>query len=74
MPDEARVDSINAQVSRFAYEAVIAKSAGQEEVIAKYADVSQVHDAIALQVGKGVATIHRQVFGPRVTKPKWKPE
>lgn len=74
VPDEAWVDSINAQVSRFAYEAVIAKSAGQEEVIAKYADVSPVHEAVALQVGKGVATIHRQVFGPRVTKPKWKPE
>lgn len=74
VPDEAWVDLINAQVCRFAYEAVLAQSAGQEEVIAKYADVSPVHEAVALQVGKGIATIHRQVFGPRVVKPKWRNE
>lgn len=72
VPDETWVDLINAQVCRFAYEAVIARSAGQEEVIAKYADVSPVHEAVTQQVGKGMATIHRQVFGPRVAKPKWR--
>ncbi len=72
VPDETWVDLINAQVCRFAYEAVIAKSAGQEKVIAKYAGVSPVHEAVALQVGKGMATIHQQVFGPRVAKPKWR--
>jgi hypothetical protein len=71
VPDASWVDVINAQVCRFAYEAVIAQSAGQEEVIAKHAGVSPVHQAVALQVGKGMATIHRQVFGPRVAKPKW---
>lgn len=73
-PDEAWVDLINAQVCRFAYEAVIAQSTGHEAVIAKYADVSPVHEAVPLQVGKGIATIHRHVFGPREVKPKWKAE
>lgn len=72
VPDEAWVDLINAQVSRFAYESVIAQSRGQEEVIALYANVAPVHEAASMQVGKGTATIHRQVFGPRVTKLKWR--
>jgi hypothetical protein len=72
VPDASWVDLINAQVCRFAYEAVISQSAGQEEVIAKYARVSPVHQADALQLGNGIATIHRQVFGPRVAKPKWR--
>lgn len=71
VPNEAWVSLINEQICRFAYEAVIAHESGQEEVIAKYVDVSPVHEAVALPVGKGVATIHRQVFGPRVSKPKW---
>jgi hypothetical protein len=74
VPDEAWIDLINAQICRFAYDAVIAQSTGQEEMIVKYADVSPVHEAIPLQVGKGLATIHRHVFGPRVAKLKWKAE
>lgn len=74
VPDEAWVDLINAQICRFAYEAVIAQSAGHEAMIAKYADVSPVHEAVPLQVGKGIVTIHRHMFGPRVEKPKWKTE
>lgn len=70
--DEALVNLINAQVCRFAYEAVIAQSPGQEEMISKYADISPVHEAVPLQVGNGMATIHRQVFGSRVSKPKWR--
>ncbi len=72
VPDEAWVESINAQVCRFAYEAVIANSAGQEALITKYADISPVHEAIALQTNQGIATIHRHVFGRRVVKPKWR--
>lgn len=72
VPDEPWVDLINAQVCRFAYEAVIATNAGQEEVIAKYADVSPVHEAVTLPVCKGMATTHQQVFGPRMAKPKWR--
>lgn len=71
VPDETWVESINAQICRFAYEAVIATSTGQEEIIAEYACVSPVHEAVTQQVGKGMATIHRQVFGLRVAKPKW---
>jgi hypothetical protein len=72
VPDQTWVDLINAQVCRFAYEAVIAKSAGQEELIAKFTGVSPVH--VALPVGEGMATIHRYVFGPRVAKSKWRDE
>lgn len=74
VPDKAWVASMNAQVCRFAYEAVISQSAGQEEVIAEFAGVSPVHEASALQVGNGIATLHRHAFGPRVAKPKWRDE
>lgn len=74
VPNEAWVTSINAQVCRFAYEAVISQSSGQEELIAEFSGVSPVHEADALQVSKGFATINRYVFGPRVAKPKWKNE
>lgn len=72
VPDEEWVNLINEQACRFAYEAVIAQSTGKEEVIAKYASISPVHEAATLQIDKGMATTHRQVFGPRMTKPKWK--
>lgn len=70
--DEAWVGLINAQICRFAYEAVIAQSSGYEEEIAKFSEISPVHEAVALPMKKGIATIHRQVFGPRVAKPKWR--
>jgi hypothetical protein len=72
VPDETWVEWVNAQICRFAYEAVIATGAGQEEIIEKYACLAPVHEAVAQQVGKGMVTIHRQVFGPRVGKPKWR--
>jgi Protein of unknown function (DUF4238) len=71
VPDETWVSLLNEQVCRFAYESVISQSHGQEEVIAAYAGVSPVHETVSLQVGNGVTTVHRQIFGPRVTKPKW---
>lgn len=71
VPNEAWVGLVNEQICRFAYEAVIAPAPGQEQMIAQYVGVSPVHEAIALPAGQGVATIHRQVFGPRVSKPKW---
>lgn len=74
VPDEHWVELINAHICRFAYEAVIARSRGQEEIIAKYAGISPVHEAVPLHVGKGTAIIHRQVFGPRVAKAKWRDE
>ena len=67
VPDESWVDLLNAQVCRFAYEAVIAQSTGHENMIAQYADISPVHDVVPKQVATGVATIHRQLFGPRKT-------
>lgn len=73
VPDESWVDLMNAQVCRFAYEAVIANSSGYEEMIVTYANISPVHEAISLPRGKqGAATIHKQVFGPRTSLPKWR--
>ena len=74
VPSEEWVDLINAQICRFAYEAVIAGSVGHEEMIAKYASVSPVHEAVTLPVGNDMATIHRQVFGARAAKPRWRDE
>ncbi|MGX9718262.1 DUF4238 domain-containing protein [Janthinobacterium lividum] len=73
-PDESWVDLVNEQVCRFAYEAVIAQSAGQEELIAKYVDVSPIHESVVLPVTTGAATLHSLAFGPRVAKPKWRGE
>lgn len=72
VPDAGMVHLINAQVCRFAYEAVIAQSLGQEEVIAAFTSVSPVREAFPVPLAKGMATIHRYAFGPRPTKPKWR--
>jgi hypothetical protein len=72
VPDAEMVEHINAMVCRFAYEAVIAQSLGQEEVIAAFAGVSPVYEAVPILLAKGMATIHRYAFGPRAAKPKWR--
>jgi hypothetical protein len=71
-PDRAWVEHVNAQVCRFAYEAVIAASPGQEALIAEFADVSPVHAAAPIDAGAGSLLWHRQVFGRRLEKPKWR--
>ena len=73
-PDDSWVDLVNEQVCRFAYEAVIAQSVGQEELIAKYVDVSPIHESVILPVTNGAATLHSHAFGPRLVKPKWRGE
>lgn len=70
-PDEAWVETMNAQVCRFAYEAVIARDDSQADIIAGFADVSPVLDAASLQVGTGIASVSQMAFGRRVPKPKW---
>ena len=72
VPDAQFVEMVNAQTSRFAYEAVIAQSPGHERVIEEFASVSPVHEAVTIPMARGFATIHRMAFGPRVAKPKWK--
>lgn len=73
-PDEAWVEQINAQVCRFGYESVIAPARGQEDLIAAHAGVSPVHEAVSVPMAIGLATVHRQVFGTRSPKPKWRDE
>jgi hypothetical protein len=69
--DEAWVCQVNEQVSRFGYEAVIASEPGQEDIIAKHAGISPVHEAISVPFASGFGPLHRQVFGARTKKPKW---
>lgn len=71
-PDEEWIHTVNSQVCRFAYEAVISQDVGWEELIAKYSAVSPVHEAITIPMAEGLATLHRMAFGPRTAKPKWK--
>jgi hypothetical protein len=71
VPDVLWVDRMNAQVCRFAYEAVIASASGNEALIAEHADVSPVHEAVNIPTATGAATLHRMAFGPRSPKPKY---
>jgi len=70
-PDDTWVEHINAQTCRFGYNAVISRDPGQERLIKQFAKVSPVHQAILTSSSDG-AVLHRQVFGPRVTKPRWR--
>lgn len=74
VPERSFVDMINAQVCRFGYECVIAQSPGHEEEAARFSEVSPIHEAISIAAGTGVLTVHRQAFGKRPHKPKWKPD
>ena len=70
--DEGMIYDINRQVCRFAYEAVIAQDAGWDDLIAQHAGVSPIHEAVTIPMARGMATLHRMAFGPRVPKPKWR--
>jgi hypothetical protein len=69
--DVSMVNEFNRQVCRFAYEAVIARETGWENLVAEYAAVSPVHEAVSIPMASGLATIHRMSFGPRSAKPKF---
>lgn len=62
-PNADWVEMVNMQICRYGYEAVIARSKGQEDLILAFADESPVYSAAPLDGGL--------VFGPRVPKPKW---
>jgi hypothetical protein len=69
--DDMWVEHVNAQTCRFGYEAVISQGPGQEHLIGQFAEVSPVHQAISMPSIDG-AVLHRQGFGPRAAKPKWR--
>lgn len=71
VPDQDMVYTINRQVCRFAYEAVVTQDTGWEDLIAEFAGVSPVLEAVPIPLATGMATIHRYAFGPRQPKPKW---
>lgn len=66
------VHLVNAQISRFAYEAVIAQAPGTEAVIREFASVSP-HEPSILEIDTAEIVVHRQVFGARPKKLKWVP-
>lgn len=72
-PDDTWVEHVNAQTCRFGYNAVISQGPGQEYLIKQFAEVSPVHQAVLVPSING-AVLHRQVFGPRTPKPKWRTE
>jgi hypothetical protein len=72
VPNEGMIYAINSQVCRFAYEAVITQDTRWDHLIAEYAGVSPVHEAVAVPMAKGMATVHRMAFGARTNKPKWR--
>jgi hypothetical protein len=72
VPEDGWVEQMNAQVCRFGYEAVIAQRHGQEALVAEFANVSPVHESISVPAATGLMTVHRQVFGERLPRPKWK--
>ncbi|WP_232450867.1 DUF4238 domain-containing protein [Burkholderia ubonensis] len=69
--DESAVDLMNAQICRFAYEAVIATDVGHEEMILEFAGVSPVLEATPTKAANGILTIYQHTFGQRKPKPKW---
>lgn len=71
VPDENWVEHI-AQISRFAYEAVIAAGRGQEDIVLEFANVSPVHDATTVAVAKDAWAFPQLLFGARKPKPKWR--
>ncbi|RRR99925.1 DUF4238 domain-containing protein [Aquabacterium soli] len=70
-PHEEWVKAMNTQISRFAYEAVIACSPSQEDVVRQFADASPVLESTTIPTASGFISVSRQVFGKRTTKPKW---
>jgi len=70
--DEGLIEMLNAQVCRFAYEAVIATNVGQEDLIEEFKNVSPVLEVTSLNTKTGAVTIHQSIFGKRTSKPKWR--
>jgi len=71
LTDHDWVDAINAQICRFAYEAVISSTPGQEKLVAAFAEQSPVVETEIVTVEGRAVSLFRQTFGKRVLKPKW---
>lgn len=71
LPTRASVKMMNRLICRFAYRAVFALGAGQEDVICKHAALSPVLRSHAVPVGRGELLFSEYVFGKRERKPKW---
>lgn len=72
--DDSWVEIMNAQICRFAYEAVIATTSEQEYIIECFQDISPVHESSSLKTKTGTLTIHKLAFGKRLQKQKWHPK
>lgn len=69
--DPEWVEVINAQTCRFGYEAVIAQSPGQEDLIKRYASISPIYKQTGGYVGQHLLPLPDYIFGTRTPKPKW---
>lgn len=65
------VEIFNRQICRFAYQAVFAQKAGQEQLIQENATLSPVIHFDRITKGKGEIVKFQMVFGKRERKPKW---
>jgi hypothetical protein len=74
LSEHQRVDAMNLEICRFAYNAVFAQHPGHEPLIRRYAGISPVLQTDVIPTKDGEFLLHRQVFGKRKRKPKWKGE
>jgi hypothetical protein len=65
------IEMINRQVCRFGYEAIFARSAGQERLIREQAAMSPTVWFERISTNKGEAVTFQMIFGKRERKPKW---
>ncbi|ORL68378.1 hypothetical protein B7H19_15610 [Pseudomonas putida] len=70
-PSDEWVKGVNAQTCRFGYEAVLASTESQEQMISDFADISPVLTSQSLLVNDSRMILHSMEFGRRSEKPKW---
>lgn len=74
LADRDQVERMNAQVCRFAYDAVYASVDTFSDVVERYAGVSPVVRMETIPSDEGELIYSEYVWGPRKRKPKWRPD
>jgi hypothetical protein len=70
--DLAALQLINRQICRFAYQAVIARDTGHEQLIRELSGLSPVLATRHIETANGAVLWHEMIFGDRRRKPKWR--
>jgi len=71
LSEPSKVEMMNRQICRFAYDAVFAQGTGLEDLIKQHADVSPVVRTEAIATANSDFILTQYVWGPREPKPKW---